>query len=98
MNLVERSRIVAARAEPRFRLWLRFADDSEGEVDVGHLVGAGVFEAWRDAAVWAAVRVDVDAGTVVWPGDIDLDPIALYCQVTGAALPGSAERPMRAAS
>lgn len=62
-----------------YRLAVRFVDGTEGEVDVSHLVlsdGAGVFEALRDPAVFN--RVGLEHGSVVWPGELDLAPDAMY--------------------
>jgi Protein of unknown function (DUF2442) len=82
-------RIVAAMARPGYKLWLRFTDGAEGEVDLSDLVGRGVFARWTDPAEFAQVRVDPDARTVCWPGEIDLDPDVLYSKVTGISLVGS---------
>lgn len=90
-------RVVETRALPSFRLWLRFADGSEGTVDVSDMVGKGVFAAWNDPAVWNAVSVDPEARTVSWPGGLDLCPDVLYSEVTGRALP-AAPSSRRAAS
>lgn len=83
-------RIVAARALANYRLWLRFTDGAEGEVDLAHLVGRGVFAAWSDPAQFAKVGVDPKTRTVCWPGGLDLDPDVLYAKVTGKALPEAA--------
>lgn len=80
-------RIVAAEARPGYRLWLRFTDGAEGEVDLSHLVGRGVFARWNDPTEFALVRVDPTTCTVCWPGDIDLDPDTLYARATGKPLP-----------
>jgi hypothetical protein len=85
-------RIVSAIPLPGYRLRLRFTDGSEGEVDLSHLVGRGVFEAWRDEALFRQVRVDPLTRTVTWPGELDLDPDVLYHEVTGKPLPGQGER------
>lgn len=81
--------VVACRALPNYRIWLRFQDNAEGVVDLSHLVGSGVFAAWNDPAFFDQVRVDRDSGTVSWPGGIDLDPYVLHSQVTGSVLPGA---------
>ncbi|HEX7050878.1 MAG TPA: DUF2442 domain-containing protein [Longimicrobiales bacterium] len=61
-------RIVAAEARPNYRLWIRFADGEEGEVDLSSLVGKGVFSRWEDPAAFEKVYVDAETGTVAWPG------------------------------
>lgn len=82
-------RILQAEAREGYRLWLRFTDGSEGEVDLSGLVGIGVFAGWREPADFARVAVDETTGTVCWPGGIDLDPDVLYSKMTGKPLPGS---------
>ena len=65
-----------------FRLWLKYSDGVEGIVDLSDLAGRGVFRAWSEREVFEAVVVD-DSGAVVWPGEIDLCPDALYIRLTG---------------
>jgi hypothetical protein len=78
-------RITKAEARPNYRLWIRFTDGTEGEVDLSSLVGKGVLAAWEDPEVFARVAVSVDSGTVTWPGDIDLAPDALYRDIASVA-------------
>jgi hypothetical protein len=81
-RIVGMIKILEARAMRGHRLWLRFDDGVEGEVDLSHLVGEGVFKAWEDPEVFA--RVSVEGGrSVAWDGDIDLCADSLYLEVTG---------------
>lgn len=73
---------VEVRALANFRIWLRYDDGTQGEVDLSNLAGRGVFAAWHDPAVFSAVRV-APYGAVEWGSDIDLCPDALYMQLTG---------------
>ena len=75
-------RPLAVEAREGYRIWLRYADGAEGEVDLSHLVGKGVFAAWRDRAFFE--RVHIGAGrAIAWGDEIDLCPDALYLQLTG---------------
>ena len=65
-----------------YRVWIRFADGTEGEVDLSDLVGKGVFAAWDDLQEFAKVFIDPETHTLAWPGGIDLAPDALYEDVT----------------
>lgn len=76
-------RIVDVEAREDYRLWIRFEDGVEGEVDLSGLVGRGVFEAWEDEREFRKVFIDAEAGTVAWPGGIDLAPDTLYRDVSG---------------
>ena len=70
------------RAHPNYRIWLRYDDGTEGEVDLSDLAGRGVFAAWNDAAFFASVRLG-SHGAVEWGSDIDLCPDAMYLRLTG---------------
>lgn len=60
------------------RLWLRFNDGAEGEVDLaGHLEGP-VFVPLRDPAVFATARIDPEIRTVTWSNGADMAPEFLY--------------------
>ena len=70
--------IVKAEARPGCKLWVRFEDGLEGEVDLSSLVGKGVFAVWNDPEMFNQVGIDPESRTVVWPGNIDLAPDGLY--------------------
>ena len=84
--------VVEVEARPNFRVWVRFEDGVQGEADLSDLVGKGVFKRWRDnPAEFAEVTVDLDSGTIVWPGGLDVAPDRLYSDVArtaGKALTG----------
>lgn len=79
-------RIVGARAIGSFHLALDFTDGSSGTVDLASWIRGrgGVFAPLQDPSFFALVSVDVDAGTVVWPNGVDLDPDMLYEATHGA--------------
>ena len=60
------------------RLWLRFNDGMEGEVDLSAHLSGPVFEPLRDPAQFAAVRVDAEIRTIAWPNGADLAPEYLH--------------------
>ena len=48
---------VEVRVLDGYRLWLRYTDGAEGEVDLSHLAGQGVFKVWQSRDAFAAVRI-----------------------------------------
>jgi hypothetical protein len=72
----------SVKARPNFRIWLRYDDGIEGEVDLSDLAGRGVFVVWNDPEVFRDVRLG-SHGAIEWQPDIDLCPDAMYLRLTG---------------
>ena len=94
------SRTTITQVEPLAGRWLRltFGDGAVHEVDLANLLQAGgVFGAIRDdREAFEAVTVDREFGTIVWPGDVDLDPDVLRGDqppASGGALPRRVVQP-----
>ena len=80
--------VVEVRPLEGHRLFLRFEDGVEGEVDVASLVKfEGVFAPLKNREFFVQVKVDRELGTIVWPNGADLDPAVLYAHVSGKPLP-----------
>ncbi|HSM08120.1 MAG TPA: DUF2442 domain-containing protein [Gemmatimonadota bacterium] len=71
-------RIIDVEARSNYRVWIRFGDGTEGVVDLSDLAGKGVFERCKDPGEFDEVFVDEDAGTIAWPGGLDVAPDRLY--------------------
>ena len=65
-----------------YRLWLRFANGVNGEIDLSHLAGRGVFAVWNDRHAFETVRID-RGRALVWSDSVDLCADSLYLQLTG---------------
>ncbi len=74
--------VTDAKALPGFRLWVRFSDNTEGDVDLKSFVASDprpIVAALRDPAAFAAICVEMD--TVVWANGFDLAPEFLHAKV-----------------
>ncbi len=89
------TRTTITNVEPLAERWVRltFADGAVHEVDLSGLLQAGgLLAPIRDErAVFEAVAVDPEFGTIAWPGNVDLDPDVLR----GDQPPASAPPPPR---
>ena len=50
------------------KVWIRFDDGEEGEVDLSDMVGQGVFELWNDPEEFLKVTIDPETHTLTWHG------------------------------
>jgi hypothetical protein len=78
--------VTDAKLRGDYRIWVRFSDTSEGEVDLADLVlndHRPIVAALRDPKIFAAFRVDMD--TVVWANGFDLAPEFLRSKVQAVA-------------
>ena len=65
----------------KFRLWLRYDDETTGEVDLSDLAGRGVFNAWENEEFFKVVRIG-SHGELMWGEDLDLCPDSVYMRLT----------------
>ena len=75
-------RVREVTALPGDRLFVRFVDGLSGTVDFAALIAspnAGVFARLRDRSLFAQAHVEM--GAVVWPGELDLAPDAMYAAI-----------------
>jgi hypothetical protein len=61
-------------------LRLLFSDGTAGDVDFSAQRWTGVLEPLNDPFYFAQVKLDAEAGTIVWPDGVDLAPEPLYEQ------------------
>ena len=75
-------KITEVQIKERYRIWLKFTDGTEGEVDLSHLAGKGVFSEWTDQNTFSKVEIG-SSGELIWPGGADLCPDSLFMKITG---------------
>ena len=73
---------VQVRPLSNYKLWIKYSDVIEGEVDLSHLAGKGVFSLWNDYATFEKVYIG-DSGQIAWSDEIDIDPDKVYMTITG---------------
>ena len=79
--------VVEVRPLERYRVFLRFDDGVQGDIDLEPLLSPfdGVFEPLGDLGRFREVFVD-DGGTIAWPNGADLAPELLYSIISGRPL------------
>ena len=61
-----------------YTLTVAFADGTEQVIDFQPVLHGVLFQPLRDLAEFNAVRLDPEAGTLVWPTGADFDPATLH--------------------
>jgi hypothetical protein len=77
MNRFPLVHVVAVRPLDHYRVWLRFSDSTERDLDLWPLIchPGLIFGPLHDVAIFRQVRV-VDR-SIAWPNGADLDPLIL---------------------
>lgn len=73
---------VEVRALPNYRLWVKYSDGIEGEVNLSHLVGKGVFALWNDYTAFEKVYIG-SSGEIAWSYEVDICADSTYMKITG---------------
>ncbi|MBI4208785.1 MAG: DUF2442 domain-containing protein [Deltaproteobacteria bacterium] len=72
---------VEVKALPNYKLWVKFSDRIEGEVDLSPLVGKGVFSLWKDSRAFQNVHIGA-MGEITWNDQVELCPDSIYMKIT----------------
>jgi hypothetical protein len=64
-----------------YKVRLKFDDGQQGNADLSHLVGKGVFSCWNDYNTFHNVKIG-SSGELVWSDQIDICPDSLYLKIT----------------
>jgi hypothetical protein len=67
-------RIVEARYVAGFRVWIRFSDGAEGDVDLSQDLTGPIFAPLRSVEEFRRVILHPELRTLVWPNGADLAP------------------------
>ena len=78
-------RVVEARYVGRFTVHLRFADGTEGDVDLERELDGEVFEPLKNPSYFRQFSVNTELHTLTWPNGADFAPEFLYEKAQVAA-------------
>ena len=73
---------VSVKAIDGYKIWIKFSDGNEGEIDLSRFAGDGVFKDWEDRSHFESVSI-APSGFISWGDEIDLCPEGLYSELTG---------------
>lgn len=74
-------RISEVKYVSAYRIWLKFDDGIQGEVDLEDELWGGVFEPLKKKEFFKTVRLDRDLNTISWNNGADFSPEFLYERV-----------------
>ncbi|MDQ3022400.1 MAG: DUF2442 domain-containing protein [Bacteroidota bacterium] len=66
-----------------YKLWIKFEDGIQGEVDLSFLKNKGVFNLWNNYSNFKNVYIDVETFAVAWNKDVEIDSNNLYLKLRG---------------
>lgn len=74
-------KILEVRYIADYRIWLRFADGVEGEVNLESELWGEVFAPLKDKSEFSKCYLNQELETVVWSGGADFAPEFLYAKL-----------------
>jgi hypothetical protein len=73
--------IKEAKYRNEYKIWIRFNDGIEGELDLANELDGEVFEPLKDIRKFRDFKIDPVLETIVWENGADLAPEFLYDNV-----------------
>ena len=78
-------RLIDAQYAGQFTLHLRFADGTEGDVDLKQELDGEIFQPLKNPSYFREFTLNTELHTVTWPNGADFAPEFLYEKVQVAA-------------
>ncbi len=78
-------RVLECRYLSGYRLWLRFNDGVEGELNLERELDGEVFEPLKDLELFRSFTLHSELHTIVWPNGADFAPEFLHNCIQAAA-------------
>ena len=70
--------LIDVRYIRNYKVWLRFSDGAEGEIDLKNDLWGEVFEPLKDLEKFSQLQLHPELKTLTWPTGADLAPEFLY--------------------
>jgi hypothetical protein len=71
-------RVTAVELLGSYRLLVTFDDGTISEIDLEPILAGEIYGPLRDSSLFAAVEIDPEVHTLVWPNGADFDPAILH--------------------
>jgi hypothetical protein len=75
--------VKSVTAVKKYLLHVVFIDGTQGDYDMSHLAGKGVFKSWDTDNNFYKVSINLKSGAITWPAELDIDTINVYCKIKG---------------
>jgi len=72
---------IEVKALGNYKIWIKYSDGEEGEIDLSNYAGKGVFKSWNDYDFFKSVHIG-EHGEIAWGQEIDLCSDSLYLKLT----------------
>jgi len=62
------------KAINQYLIWLKYSDNTEGQIDLSHLINKPVFKNWTNPLFFDKVYIDNETDAIAWDENIELCP------------------------
>ncbi len=74
-------KLLEIKALPNYTLWLRYDDNTEGEIDLSNWLDKGVFKVWQDYSFFEKAYILEKGGAIAWNDDLDICADSQYLKI-----------------
>ncbi len=74
---------VFVKATEKYKIFIRYDDGTEGEVDLSGLAHKGVFEYWEQDNNFFKVHINPEGGGITWSSFLDICPDNVWLTLKG---------------
>ncbi|MCH8318454.1 MAG: DUF2442 domain-containing protein [Bacteroidetes bacterium] len=72
---------IKVKALDSYKIWVKFEDGTEGQVDLSGELGKGVFEYWNDHSNFRKVYINNETDGIAWNEELEICPETVYYEI-----------------
>ncbi|MEI6141387.1 MAG: DUF2442 domain-containing protein [Mariniphaga sp.] len=77
------SKPIQVKAISQFIIYVKYADGTEGQIDLSHLITKPLFKNWLELEYFNKVYIDNETLAISWDENIELCPDNMYLKIRG---------------
>lgn len=77
------SKPIMVKATGPYKIWIKYVDQTEGQVDLSHLAEKPIFQKWSEPVYFNSVYIDPVTNAIAWDENIELCPDSMYLKIRG---------------
>ena len=77
---------IKVKALKKYKIWVKYEDNTEGIIDLSDVAGYGVFKFWDEGNNFKNIFINNETEGIAWNEDLEICPETIYSQIKNTSV------------